>query len=303
MTVEPLTRRLRPSRPLDLLATLAPLRRGGRGDPSFRVDGPTAWRATQNADGPVTLSLRADGDCVDLSAWGPGATRALDDAPALLGEGDDDRDFQPAHPLLTELRRRRPGMRLCRSGAVVEAMVPTVMEQKVIGLEARGGYRRLVLALGEAAPGPCALRVPPPAAVLARLPYWRFHEFAVERRRAETIMRCAAIAPRFEALVAGSATDARVWLEGRPGLGPWSAAEITMIALGDADAVPVGDYNLPNLVCHALAGVPRGDDAMMLELLEPYRGHRGRVIRLLAGSGIRPPRFGPRLSLRHLERH
>jgi hypothetical protein len=35
----------------------------------------------------------------------------------------------------------------------------------------------------------------------------------------------------------------------------------------------------------------------MLELLEPYRGHRGRVLRLLLAGGIAAPRRGPRLPL------
>jgi hypothetical protein len=62
--------------------------------------------------------------------------------------------------------------------------------------------------------------------------------------------------------------------------------------------VSVGDFHLPNLVAFALAREPRADDARMLELLEPYRGHRARVIRLLELSGIRAPRYGPRLSIR-----
>lgn len=303
MNAEPLNRRFRPSGPLDLLPTLAPLWRGGHGDPTFRVVGGTVWRATRNAEGAVTLSMRRDGDSIDLAAWGAGAALALDRAPTLLGEGDDRGGFRPSHPLVAELARRHPGVRMCRSEAVFEALVPTVMEQKVIGHEARGGYRRLVATLGETAPGPAGLRLAPPASVLARTPYWRFHPFAVERRRAETISRAAATAGRLEALVAVPAETARATLEAVPGLGPWSAAEIAIVALGDPDAVSVGDFHLPNLVCLALAGIPRGDDARMLELLEPFRGHRGRVIRLLLSAAIRPPRFGPRLALRHLERH
>ena len=285
------------------MATLAPLRRAGRGDPTFQLAGGTVWRATRNSAGAVTMSMRRDGDDVELAAWGPGAEVALDRAPTLLGEDDDDSGFLPRHALLADLKRRHAGLRMCRSEAIFEALVPTVMEQKVIGLEARRGYRRLLLELGEAAPGPAGLRLPPTARALAHTPYWRFHPFALERRRAETIIRLAGMAPRLERLVDVPAADARDQLEALPGLGPWSAAEVTMLALGDADAVPVGDYNLPNVVCHALGGVARGDDAMMLELLEPYRGHRGRVIRLLVAGGVRPPRYGPRLALRHLERH
>jgi hypothetical protein len=36
----------------------------------------------------------------------------------------------------------------------------------------------------------------------------------------------------------------------------------------------------------------------MLELLEPFRGHRGRVCVLLAHGGLGAPRFGPRMSVR-----
>jgi hypothetical protein len=60
--------------------------------------------------------------------------------------------------------------------------------------------------------------------------------------------------------------------------------------------VPLGDYHIPNAVTWALAGEPRGDDARMLELLEPYTGQRGRVIRLLMSGGRGAPRYGPKLS-------
>ena len=66
------------------------------------------------------------------------------------------------------------------------------------------------------------------------------------------------------------------------------------------DAVSVGDYHLPNVVAWALASEARADDARMLELLEPYRGQRGRVIRLLEASGIGAPRFGPKMPIRSI---
>ncbi len=78
-----------------------------------------------------------------------------------------------------------------------------------------------------------------------------------------------------------------------PGIGPWTAAEVAVRALGDDDAVSVGDYHIPNLVAWALAGEPRGDDARMLELLEPYRGRRALVVRLLELGGPARPRRAP----------
>ena len=74
------------------------------------------------------------------------------------------------------------------------------------------------------------------------------------------------------------------------------------MALGDPDAVGLGDYNLPNMVCWALAGERRGGDERMLELLAAFSGHRGRVIALLEASGVSAPRFGPRMPTRSFER-
>ena len=67
-----------------------------------------------------------------------------------------------------------------------------------------------------------------------------------------------------------------------------------------ADADGVGDAHLPDMVAWALAGEPRADDARMLELLEPYRGQRARVVRLLEAAGIKIPRFGPRFAPRRI---
>ncbi|HXF57914.1 MAG TPA: DNA-3-methyladenine glycosylase 2 family protein, partial [Actinomycetota bacterium] len=109
-------------------------------------------------------------------------------------------------------------------------------------------------------------------------------------------------ARRLEDLVGRSREEAYRRLLALPGVGPWTAAEVALVALGDADAVSLGDYHLPHAVAWALAGEPRGTDQRMLELLEPYTGHRGRVLRLIAAAGIRPPRFGPRLPLRSFRR-
>lgn len=260
-------------------------------------------RATRTPQGPATVHVAGDGGRVRVRAWGPGAAWALDTAPALVGAGDDDAGFRPRHRLVRELSRRLPGLRIPRTTAVVEALVPTVLEQKVTGLEAKRSYRALVRALGERAPGPPGdrgLLLPPSPGALAATPSYAFHRFGVERRRAETIRRACASAPRLEEAVSLSPSEATRRLTALPGLGPWSAAEVALVALGDADAVPVGDYHLPHAVTWALAGEARGGDERMLELLEPYRGHRGRVVRLLVAGGIGAPRFGPRLPVRSI---
>ncbi len=145
------------------------------------------------------------------------------------------------------------------------------------------------------------LRLGPSPESLAALPYYAYHPFGVERRRADLIRRVAAKAAWFEAIIELPLPDAYARLTAVPGIGPWTAAEVGIRALGDEDAVSVGDFHLPNLVAFALAGEPRGDDARMLELLEPYRGQRALVIRLLESSGIRAPRYGPRLTPRRID--
>ena len=294
-----LTRRLRPPGPLDLALTLGPLQRG-RFDPTCRIGRGSAVRATRTPDGPATLELQRDGDAVVARAFGPGASRALDDAPALLGFDVDPDAFEPSDPFVRGLHRRTRGLRLGRSGSVTEALVPTILEQKVTGIEARRSYGRLVRRYGEPAPGPFGLQLPPDPARLAALPYHAYHPCGVERRRADTIRRTCARAGRLDRLAGVSPADATRVLTAFPGVGPWTAAEVCAIALGDRDAVSVGDYHLPHVVAWALAGEPRADDARMLELLEPFRGQRARVIRLLVRSGNFPPRRAPRAPLRDL---
>jgi len=278
------------------MLTLAPLGAG----PWLRRDGADVWRATRTPEGPASMRLRQKGSNLLVEAWGPGAEWAVAHSPSLCGEEDDATGFRPVHPVIAALWRRHPGLRLPRTRAVFEALVPAVVGQLVTSEEARASYRALVTALGERAPGPTPLTLPPSPQHLATTPYWTFHRFGIERRRAETIIRAARSAKRLEETVTMDMASAYARLEAFPGVGRWTAAKVAAVALGDPDAVPLGDYHLPHIVGYIFDGTPRSTDERMLELLEPYQGHRGRVIRLLTLAGIAAPRFGPRKPLRDI---
>jgi 3-methyladenine DNA glycosylase/8-oxoguanine DNA glycosylase len=300
---EALERLIEPGGPVDLRLTLRTLRHG-RGDPSFARRDDGWWRATRTPEGPATTRFVPENEAViRATAWGPGAAWAIEHAPGAVGAGDEPAAFDPPAGLVRDLHRRHPGLRIPRSGAVFEAVLPIVIEQKVTTSEAHDAYRRLVYAWGEPAPGPggdLGLRVPPGAPEIAGRPYFEYHRFGLERRRATTIRTAAERAPKLEETTAMDAASATRRLCAFPGIGPWTAAQVGLAALGDPDAVPVGDLHLPNMVAWALAGEPRGTDERMLELLDPFVGHRGRAARLLTYAGLQAPRFGPRNKLRSI---
>lgn len=313
--MDPLVRRFVPSVPVDLRLTLGVHRRGP-GDPTLRFsrDG-SAWRASRTPHGPVSLRLVPDGAAIRVLAWGPGAAWAIEQAPELVGA-----DENPAvvaafaslvgaagPPLLRTLLSRYHAIGIGRTRRVLEALVPAIIEQKVTGDEARTAFLALVRRHGEPAPGPwdseerpAMLRVPPAPEVLAGLPGYAYHPLGLERRRADAIRGAASHAERVEECSELPLARAYARLRALPLVGAWTAAEVGVRALGDADAVSVGDFHLAHAVCWALAGEERGTDERMLELLAPYAGHRARVIRLIEAGGIRPPRRGPRMAPRSI---
>jgi hypothetical protein len=266
------------------------------------------WRAVLTPDGPGTqrIAVRPDGSVL-ARAWGPGGPWLLETLPSLLGADDEAswlefdavvRDSD-VHPLLRTTWRARPGWRVPRTLRVWESLVGAVLEQKVTGLEARYAWRRLVLAHGTPAPGPVeviprGLTVPPGAREWALVPSWEWHQARVGPDRSRAIVGAAARAGGLERTTALPMGDVESALRSLPGVGVWTAAEIRQRAHGDPDAVSVGDAHVAQQVVYALTGEMDGDDARMLELLEPWAGHRYRVVRMTELSGVSRPRRGPR---------
>lgn len=257
-----------------------------------------AWRAPT---GPVTLRLVDQprlGE-VEAHAWGPGADWMLERLPQLLGEDDDDGGFVAHHAVVRDAHRRFAAWRVPASGLVVQALIPTIIEQRVTGKEAFAAYRMLVRQNGTPAPGIGAdlrLVVPPEPADWARIPSWEWLRAGVDGARSRPAVTVASRAGRLEEVVGMPSLTARRRLESVPGVGRWTANEVAHRALGDADAVSFGDYHVAKNIGWALTGTPVDDDGLA-ELLEPYAGHRYRVQRLLELSGAMRPRRGPRMAL------
>ena len=285
---------------VDPAATLGELRHGRR-DPTIRFEQDVVWRASRTPQGPATTRIARAREGWRVSAWGPGAEAALEGVPRLLGSEDDPSALILPAGRLRDLAARSPGFRFGRTDAVWPSLLPAICSQKVTSAQAHRAYFGILRQWGEEAPGPGGLRLAPKPEVIAALPYHELHPVGLEQRRAITLIRAAERAGWLEEAVEMRPAAALARLRAAPGIGAWTAAEVARQAFGDPDAVSIGDFHIPNVVCWALAGEPRGDDTRMLELLEPYRGQRARVVRLIERAGIKAPRFGPRLTPQRID--
>ena len=303
MTTQPSRKRSwRPGWPCPVGAVMHQ-QRHGRGDPTYRVDDAGRhWRGIRTPEGPATLVVepRPRDAQVDGEAWGPGADWALTTMPDLLGAADDWGDFRPRHPVLVEARRHHPHARLGRSGLVMEALVPAIIEQKVTGQEAFAGFRMLVHRFGERAPGPGRERklwIQPTPDTLRTIPSWEWLRLHIDPARARAVVTAARVAASLERTAAVPPEVADRRLRSLPGIGVWTSAEVRQRAFGDPDAVSFGDYHVAKDVGWALTGTPF-DDTELEEFLDPWRPQRGRVPALVAMAGLHRPRRGPRMAPR-----
>ena len=269
--------------------------------------GPATRRTRTSASGTgAACAPRRPGDPRDRGAarrrrsctprrGGPARPGLLESVPALLGAEDDVDGFEPRHPMVDERWRRYPHARLGRSGLLMEALVPAIIEQKVTGQEAFAGFRMLVHRYGERAPGPGADAQALGAAdadAMRTIPSWEWLRMHVDPARSRTIVTAARVADSLERTVGlpGDEVDRR--LRSLPGIGVWTAAEVRQRAHGDPDAVSFGDYHLAKLVGWAVPGSDF-DDAEMEQFLEPWRPHRGRAALSVGMAGRAAPARAP----------
>ena len=269
--------------------------RHGRYDPTTAVGPGRFVRACWTPEGPATSAVEWATGEVRVRAWGPGAEWAERSAWAMTGIDRPPLPVPDVHPLVTESARRNRVVRTGASGDLYGALLPTILEQRITSVEAKRQWARLCRDLGEPAPGPVpGLLLPPAPSALARRPAWWFHPRGIEAKRALALDAVARVADHLWDWVGLPPEELAAKLALVRGIGPWTIGSVLGPVCGDDDAVATGDYHLPNLVAYNLAGEPRADDDRMLALLEPYRGVRGRVIRLIGWGGRHAPAYGPR---------
>ena len=274
--------------------TLSPLR-NGRFDPTIRLDAGEFWRATLTPHGAATVHVDWRDGTVRSRAWGPGADWVLATVPYLVGDHDEPVSFTEAHPLVLRAQHRLGDLRIGASRTLYHDLLPTILGQRITAREAYQQWQRLCTRLGEQAPGPRPdLRLPPTPERLAATPSWWFHPLGIERKRAEPLITVAKNAHHLWQWAEQPSHECARRLNLLPGIGEWTIGLVLACSLGEPDALAVGDYHLKNIISWNLAGEPRGTDERMLELLEPSRGQRGRVARLVSLEGSAPPKFGPR---------
>ena len=263
-------------------------------DPTLLLRPGRLERATVTPEGTATLRASWSDGAARVTAVGDGAGWLLARAPGALGCLDDASGWAPQSQPLRDLWRRWRGDRVPRTGTLWHDLAWFVVQQRVRREDADAQWHRFVTAFGTPAPGAPDLVAPPDAATVARLAYAQLHPLGLERRRAQTLVAAAQAAVRLERLVDEPFGAVEPHLLAVPGVGPWTTSCLATHTWGDADRVVEGDDGIPSLVSWLLAREPRADDARMLELLEPFRPHRYRVVRLAFRSGLRPPRRGPR---------
>lgn len=271
-------------------------------DPTFSKSRHHFAKAVLTPEGAGTLRLVWTGDgTVDAQAWGDGAEWLLDRSPSWVGLSDDPSGFDASpNSRIAELWRRHPGLRLAATGVIWQELLLVILGQRVTTMEASRSWSRMCRIWGEPAPGPDGLTLPPRPEVIGALSYIDLHEINVERRRADAIRLAAKRANRLEEAATMPIDQATERLSVLPGLGIWTATATTLASHGHPDTILMRDYGMPTLVNYAFTGdathldPDRGGDEIMCAHLEPWRGHRQRIIRLLYAAGISAPRRGPR---------
>lgn len=299
--MEPIVASLPVVGPYGLLDSLR-LQRFGRSDPTVLIERTSEQeryaKCSRTPEGPVTMvawtDARAAGPGVEIGAaglrvqvalYGPGARWVVPRLRAVLGL-DDEANFTPSHPRLASARAAFRSTRLVHALSLPELHAILILQQRITFAEAARSWRRMIELHAERAPGPIPLCVPPGPEEWLALRQPRARELGIDAHRWRALQHAARAAAE---VTARSYDRERLQELTRrlPGTGPWTTGLLLGLGTADADAIVLGDVHLPHDLSALLTDVPVGSDDEMIRLLEPFRPHRFRVVRVLLGSGRR----------------
>ena len=148
-----------------------------------------------------------------------------------------------SRPVLGRSVRNRPGLRVPGAWDGLEIAVRAIAGQQISVRAATAICARLVERFGERVGADALPFLFPPARALSRAP---LEDVGLTGVKAGAIRAVARALDTGDLLLDGTQPCERVMakLESLPGIGPWTAGYISMRALGEPDAFPIGDLGL-----------------------------------------------------------
>lgn len=252
-------------------------------------------------EGPAVLSAVVANGVADCTLRGDGAEYLAPRMADYFGASDSLAGFAPTGKV-ERLAKKFAGTKLPRGPVLFHRLVQIVLQQLVSWDDAAATWKSIVRTYGTPV-ADCEqfdldleseLFFAPEPKRLAELGYYDIVACGAIPKQARLILHLAKHANRIERLSAEPPKLIR-FLEQIRGIGPWSIGYLRGFVLGEPDVLITGDYGIPHYVSWLLKGKPRSDDAEMETLLAPYAGHRFRVLHMIMQSGIKPPRYGPKM--------
>ena len=253
-----------------------------RGDPTVRLGLREVLRVTWTPEGPgsIAVSWGDEPGCLAVRCRGDGAAWLQERAARLVGVDDGVTSFAPEADVVRRLWARFSGDRVGATATVWHDLAWIAVQQRVHRSDAAAQWRRLVMALGEPSTEHEGLYSPPSPERLARAAPWSLRALGIDARRATTLIEAARVAHRLHRLSEVPFAEAEKPLRSIAGVGAWTTSCLSGLTWGEPDTVITGDSGIPSLIASTLTGERRADDARMIALLEPFRPHRYRILRL-----------------------
>jgi 3-methyladenine DNA glycosylase/8-oxoguanine DNA glycosylase len=263
------------------------MQRLGGYDPTAELSDDCFRKAFFYRGEPAAVEVCRTADGVEICAYGNHAEELLKETVQGFEQNDLYSDFATDDTGVFRLHQSFPGLRLLRVPWLYDATCSAILQQRIRTVDAMRDWRRITKRYGS--PAPLGLWAFPPADVLARVPAFALEGMGIDAKRVRALLNFARESRLVRFKPEMSFAAMRQYLLRVPGIGPWTAETVMGYGVGDVDAAIVGDLHLPRVVCYALAGEFNGTDERMIELLEPFRGHRFRIIRLLYAAGLDVP--------------